>query len=166
MDLGYFDSHCRLDPPLRSARDRDALSKGLAEGIVDCLCSDHTPVDDDGKLLPFAEAEPGATGLELLLPLALKWGAARELSMVATLSQITSNPARILGTASGHLSVGAPADIAVFDAAETFRVAADSLRSQGKNTPFLGYELAGRVHYTVVAGNVVFERKYVDGSPA
>src|SRR2546428_575932 len=63
MDLGYFDSNCRLEPPLRSQRDRDALARGLAEGAVDCLCSDHTPVDEDGKHLPFAEAEPGATGL-------------------------------------------------------------------------------------------------------
>ncbi|MGH8708109.1 MAG: dihydroorotase, partial [Burkholderiales bacterium] len=74
LDLGYFDANCRLEPPLRSQRDRDALSRALAEGTVDCLCSDHTPVDEDGKHLPFAEAEPGATGLELLLPLALKWG--------------------------------------------------------------------------------------------
>src|SRR3954470_12168121 len=86
-DLGYFDSNCRLEPPLRSQRDRDALSQALADGVVDCLCSDHTPVDEDGKHLPFAEAEPGATGLELLLPLALKWGAARRLSLAQTLSR-------------------------------------------------------------------------------
>jgi len=73
MDIGFFDANCHLIPPLRSQRDRDALRAALADGTVDALCSDHAPVDDDAKLLPFAEAEPGATGLELLLPLTLKW---------------------------------------------------------------------------------------------
>ena len=73
MDIGYFDSNCNLIPPLRGLRDRDALRAGLADGTIDAICSDHTPVDDDAKQVPFAEAEPGATGLELLLPLTLKW---------------------------------------------------------------------------------------------
>ena len=157
LDLGYFDANCRLEPPLRSQRDRDALSRGLAEGTVDCLCSDHTPVDEDGKHLPFAEAEPGATGLELLLPLALKWGQARELTLAATLARISTGPARILGAASGRLAVGAPADLAIFDPAAPLHVTPEALRSQGKNTPFAGYELAGRVRWTIVGGNVVHE---------
>jgi dihydroorotase len=157
MDLGYFDSHCRLEPPLRSQRDRDALSRALAEGVIDCLCSDHTPVDEDGKYLPFGQAEPGATGLELLLPLALKWGEAHRLGLPATLARITTEPARILRAASGRLAAGAPADLAIFDPAAPLRVAPETLRSQGKNTPFLGYELAGRVRYTIVDGNVVHE---------
>jgi dihydroorotase len=157
IDLGYFDSQCRLEPPLRSQRDRDALARGLAEGVIDSLCSDHTPVDEDGKHVPFAEAEPGATGLELLLPLALKWGAAQKLPLAATLARITSEPARILGVASGRLAGGAPADLTVFDPDAAVRLAPESLRSQGKNTPFLGYELAGRVRYTIVDGNVVYE---------
>jgi dihydroorotase len=156
-DLGYFDPHCRLEPPLRSQRDRDALARGLADGAIDCLVSDHTPVDEDGKHLPFAEAEPGATGLELLLPLALKWGAAQKLSLGATLARITCEPARILGTASGRIAPGAPADLAIFDPEAPVRVSAETLKSQGKNTPFLGYEVAGRVRYTLVAGNVVYE---------
>jgi dihydroorotase len=157
MDLGYFDSHCRLEPPLRSQRDRDALSRALAEGVIDCLCSDHTPVDEDGKHLPFGQAEPGATGLELLLPLALKWGEAHRLGLPATLARITTEPARILRAASGRLAAGAPADLAIFDPAAPLRVAPETLRSQGKNTPFLGYELAGRVRYTIVDGNVAHE---------
>jgi dihydroorotase len=156
-DLGYFDPNCRLEPPLRSQRDRDALARGLEEGAIDCICSDHTPVDDDGKHLPFAEAEPGATGLELLLPLTLKWGEARKLPLAKTLARITSDAARILGVAQGRLAPGAPADVAIFDPAATIRVAPENLRSQGKNTPFLGYELAGRVRYTIVAGGVVYE---------
>jgi dihydroorotase len=157
IDLGYYDAHCRLEPPLRSQRDREALAAGLADGTIDCAVSDHTPVDEDQKQLPFAEAEPGATGLELLLPLALKWGAERKLSLARTLARVTSGPARILGVASGRIEAGAPADLVLFDPAEHWRVVPDALRSQGKNTPFLGYELAGRVRATVVAGNVVYK---------
>jgi dihydroorotase len=157
MDLGYFDSHCRLEPPLRSQRDRDALSRGLADGAIDCVCSDHTPVDEDGKHRPFAQAEPGATGLELLLPLTLKWGQTNKLGLAATLARITCEPARVLGVGSGRLAAGAPGDVVVFDPAAPLRVAPETLKSQGKNTPFLGYELAGRVRYTIVAGSVVYE---------
>jgi dihydroorotase len=157
VDLGYFDSHCRLEPPLRSQRDRDALSRAAAEGVIDCLVSDHTPVDEDGKHLPFGEAEPGATGLELLLPLALKWGAAQKLPLAATLARITSQPAAILGVRSGCIAPGAAADLALFDPQAALRLAPETLKSQGKNTPFMGYELAGRVRYTLVAGNVVYE---------
>jgi dihydroorotase len=156
-DLGYFDSNCRLEPPLRSPRDRDALARALDEGTIDCVCSDHTPVDEDGKHLPFAEAEPGATGLELLLPLTLKWGAARKLPLAKTLARITSDAARVLGVSSGRLAVGAPADITLFDPNASLRIAPETLKSQGKNTPFLGYELAGKVRTTIVAGNVVYE---------
>ena len=157
MDLGYFDPQCRLEPPLRSQRDRDALARALAEGVVDCLCSDHTPVDEDGKHLPFALAEPGATGLELLLPLTLKWGQAHRLGLAATLARITSEPARILGVEAGRLAAGAPADLVLFDPSAPVRVSAETLKSQGKNTPFMGYELAGRVRCTIVEGNVVYE---------
>jgi dihydroorotase len=157
VDLGYFDSHCRLEPPLRSQRDRDALARAAAEGVVDCLVSDHTPVDEDGKHLPFGEAEPGATGLELLLPLALKWGAAQKLPLAATLARITSQPAAILGVRSGCIAPGAAADLALFDPQAALRLAPETLKSQGKNTPFMGYELAGQVRYTLVAGNVVYE---------
>jgi dihydroorotase len=156
-DVGYFDSQCRLQPPLRSRRDREALSRGLADGVVDCLVSDHTPVDEDDKHLPFGEAEPGAVGLELLLPLALKWGEAHRLPLAATLARITSVPATILGADAGRIAVGAPADLAIFDPQAPFEVSPRTLRSQGKNTPFLGHELAGRVRFTLVAGGVVFE---------
>ena len=158
LDLGYFDSHCRLVPPLRGQRDRDALAAGLADGTIDCVCSDHTPVDEDQKQIPFSEAEPGATGLELLLPLTLKWGAQRKLPLVEVLARITSEPARILGVHSGRLQPGTPADVVVFDPEAAWRLSPETLRSQGKNTPYLGYELGGRVRYTLVAGNVVFEQ--------
>jgi dihydroorotase len=157
MDLGYFQSQCRLEPPLRSQRDRDALARGLAEGVIDCACSDHTPVDEDGKHLPFALAEPGATGLELLLPLTLKWGLAQRLGLAATLARITSEPARILGVDAGRLVVGAPADLVLFDPRASVRITPEALKSQGKNTPFLGAELDGGVRLTLVEGNVVYE---------
>ncbi|HET9734530.1 MAG TPA: dihydroorotase [Burkholderiales bacterium] len=157
MDLGFFDSSCRLEPPLRSQRDREALAAGLADGTIDCAVSDHTPVDEDQKLLPFAEAEPGATGLELLLPLALKWGMERKLTLAQTLARITSEPARILGVASGRIEPGAPGDLVLFDPNAAWRVTPAALKSQGKNSPFLGLELAGRVRATIVAGNVVYE---------
>ena len=157
MDLGYFQSQCRLEPPLRSQRDRDALARGLAEGVIDCACSDHTPVDEDGKQLPFALAEPGATGLELLLPLTLKWGLAQRLGLAATLARITSEPARILGIDAGRLVVGAPADLVLFDPRASVRITPEALKSQGKNTPFLGAELDGGVRLTLVEGDVVYE---------
>jgi dihydroorotase len=157
MDLGFFDSSCRLEPPLRSQRDREALAAALADGTIDCAVSDHTPVDEDQKLLPFAEAEPGATGLELLLPLALKWGMERKLTLAQTLARITSEPARVLGVASGRIEPGAPGDLVLFDPNAAWRVTPAALKSQGKNTPFLGLELAGRVRATIVAGNVVYE---------
>jgi dihydroorotase len=158
MDLGYYDSHCRLEPPLRSQRDREALAAGLADGVIDCAVSDHTPVDEDQKQMPFAEAEPGATGLELLLPLVLKWGAGRKLPLAKTLARVTSDAARVLGVPSGRIETGAPADLVVFDPQQLFKVTPDALKSQGKNTPFLGYELAGRACTTIVAGNVVYEQ--------
>ena len=156
-DLGYFDSQCHLIPPLRSPRDRDALRAGLADGTVDAICSDHTPVDEDAKMIPFAESEAGATGLELLLPLTLKWAAESSLSLAEALARVTWNPAQVLGIDAGHLSPGAAADICLFDPDAHVLITADGLKSQGKNTPFLGYELPGKVRYTLVGGNVVHQ---------
>ncbi len=157
MDIGYFNAHAHLQPPLRAASDREALRRGLAEGVIDAVCSDHTPVDDDAKQVPFAEAEPGATGLELLLPLTLKWAQETNLPLTKALGRLTSDAARILDMDVGHLGVGAAADLCVFDPQARFRVARDDLRSQGKNTPFLGLELDGRVRYTLVDGRFVYE---------
>ncbi|HJT50486.1 MAG TPA: dihydroorotase [Nitrosospira sp.] len=156
MDIGFFDSNCHLVPPLRSLADRDALRGGLRDGTIDAICSDHTPVDEDVKLLPFAEAEAGATCAELLLPLTLKWGAETRLPLISALSRITAEPARILGVDAGHLSPGAAADLCIFDQDQYWKVEPGALRSQGKNTPFLGLELQGRVKYTFVNGNIVY----------
>lgn len=156
-DIGYFNPHARLAPPLRDGRDREALRRGLAEGAINALCSDHAPVDDDAKQAPFGEAEPGATGLELLLPLTLKWAGEMNLSMGHALARITCDAARVLGLTAGTLAVGAVADVCIFDPRGSFQVTRDSLKSQGKNTPFLGLELPGRVSCTLIEGHVAFE---------
>jgi dihydroorotase len=155
MDIGYFDSHARFDPPLRSASDRDALRAAAADGLAS-ICSDHTPVDEDGKQLPFAEAVPGATGLELLLPLTLKWAEEMKLPLATALARITCDPAAILGIEAGALGIGSPADVCIFDPAAPWQVTPEALRSEGKNTPFLGYEMAGRARTTLVGGRIVF----------
>ena len=160
VDIGYFDALCRVDPPLRGVRDRDAIRAALADGTIDAICSDHTPVDDDAKLLPFGEAEPGATGLELLLPLTLKWATESGTTLPAALAKITSGSARVLGLAHaspGALAEGGPADLCLFDPKRHWTVAASELKSQGKNTPFIGYELAGRAVITLVGGHVAHE---------
>ncbi|WP_025040805.1 dihydroorotase [Nitrosospira briensis] len=157
MDIGFFNSNCHLIPPLRALGDRDALQAGLLDGTIDAICSDHAPVDEDHKLLPFAEAEAGATGMELLLPLALKWGAEKRVPLARVLAKITAEPARILGVEAGCLSLGATADLCIFDPEQYWKVEAAALKSQGKNTPFLGMELLGRVKYTLINGNIVHE---------
>jgi len=157
VDIGWFNAHCHLIPPLRGTRDRAALRAGLVDGTVDLICSDHTPVDDDAKQLPFAEAEPGATALELLLPLTLKWAREEKLPLSVALDRITAAPARVLGLDAGHLAPGADADVCVFDPELHWVVTPSALRSQGKNTPFLGLELSGKVRFTLVGGQVVHE---------
>jgi dihydroorotase len=162
MDIGFFDSNCHLIPPLRGLSDRDALRRGLLDGTIDAICSDHAPVDEDAKLLPFGEAEAGATGLELLLPLTLKWAKEVRAPLSTALARITVEPARILGINAGHLSPGAIADLCIFDPDQYWKVETAALKSQGKNTPFLGMELQGKVKYTLVNGEVVYEAGEVD----
>jgi dihydroorotase len=161
MDIGFFDSNCHLIPPLRSLADRDALRAGLLDGTIDAICSDHTPVDEDAKLLPFAEAEAGATGLELLLPLTLKWAVETKLPLMSALARVTTEPACVLGVEAGHLSPGTAADLCIFDQDQYWKVEPAALKSQGKNTPFLGLEMQGKVKYTFVNGSIV----YTDQAP-
>ncbi|NVD98938.1 dihydroorotase [Massilia sp. BJB1822] len=167
-DINFFDSNARVTPPFRSQRDRDAIRAGLLDGTVDALCSDHTPVDDDEKLLPFGEASPGATGLELLLSLTLKWvedyAAGQQDGLARALSRVTSEAARVAGLNAGRLDVGAVADVCLFDPAARWTVEAGALASQGKHTPFLGYELSGQVQATIVAGHLAYERRAVNAA--
>jgi dihydroorotase len=157
MDISFFDSNCHLVPPLRGISDRDALRAGLVDGTIDAVCSDHAPVDEDAKLLPFGESEAGATCLELLLSLVLKWAEEINIPLAVAVAKITSEPARILGVEAGDLSVGTAADLCIFDPDQHWRVEASTLKSQGKNTPFLGMELQGKVKYTLADGIIVYE---------
>ena len=163
-DIGFFDSRARLNPPLRQQRDRDALRAGLLDGTIDALVSDHTPVDEDAKALPFAESEAGATGVELLLSLAFKWSQDSGVDLKRALAVVTHGPADVLGPSLGkrqgrlgRLAVGGLGDVCVFDASAAWTVAPEALRSQGKHTPFSGYELPGRVRCTIVGGQVAFQ---------
>ena len=164
VDIGYFNAAMRVTPPLRQQRDRDAIRAGLADGTVDALVSDHTPVDADAKNLPFAEAEPGATGLELLLSLGLKWGTDTGLPLTRSLAAVTSGPVAVLGQALGSLAAsvgrmveGGLADVCLVDPRAHWTVTPAALLSQGKHTPFSGYELPGHIRATLVAGAVVHD---------
>jgi dihydroorotase len=168
VDIGYFNADMRLTPPLRQGADRTALREALADGTIDALVSDHNPVAEDMKNLPFGEAEPGATGLELLLGLALRWGADHGLPLPQTLARVTSEPVRVLGdslgslaSSAGRLVEGGVADVCIFDPAADWAVAPEQLHSQGKHTPFsfaaTGMLLPGRVRATLVAGGFAFE---------
>ena len=157
MDIGFFDANCHLMPPLRSLRDRTALRAGLLDGTIDAICSNHAPVDEDAKQLPFAEAEAGATGLELLLPLVLKWAQQDKLKLSDALAKVTLHSAYILGLDAGHLSVGAAADVCIFNPDTYWKVESGALKSQGKNTPFNGHELQGKVRFTLIDGKIVYQ---------
>jgi dihydroorotase len=165
LDIGYFDSRARVTPVLRQQKDRDALRTALADGTLDVLVSDHTPVESDAKMLPFAQAEPGATGLELLLSLSIKWAQDSGLGLSDALKVITSQPAALLpehlrAQGIGRLQVGGVADVMVFDPQVQWQVSADQLHSQGKHTPFAfdmsGMALPGRVQATWVNGHQAF----------
>lgn len=167
-DIGYFNADLRLTPPLRQQADRDALRAALADGTIDALVSDHNPVADDMKQLPFGEAEPGATGIELLLSLALRWGHEAGQPLARTLGCVTHRPVHVLGDAlgslassAGRLVEGGVADVCVFDPAAQWAVEPRALASQGKHTPFsmasTGQALPGRVRATLVAGTLAYE---------
>jgi len=160
-DIDFFDSNARMLPPFRAEEDREAIFLGLLDDTIDAICSDHTPVDDDEKMLPFGEATPGATGLELLLPLALKWAEERVLSSPDALSRaiakITSDPARILQLECGQLTPGYVADLCLFDPAFKWIVDPSRFASQGKHTPFTGKTLSGQVKMTIVEGRIAYE---------
>jgi dihydroorotase len=164
-DIGFFNPLYRLDPPLRTQRDRDAMATGLTDGTIDAVCSDHRPVAADDKTLPFGEAVPGASGVEHLLPLMLKWAYAQQRPLADVVRLIASNPARIAGVPGGSLRVGEQADLCLFDPRAMQLVSRESMVSASSATPWLGYELPGAVRATLVTGQVVWERS-PSGEPA
>ncbi len=156
MDVDGYNSNCHLRPPLRTLRDKEALLQGLIDGSIDAICSDHQPHDADAKTAPFSQTEPGASTIELLLPLVLDLVGKEKLSLDAALASLTSRPAQIMGVAAGSLRVGAGADVIIIDTERAWTVRTDALRSAGKNTPFEGWELTGKVTHTVVGGRLVY----------
>ncbi len=156
LDIGDFNSLCHVRPPLRSQRDRDSLREAVAEGIISAVCSDHQPHDRDAKLAPFAATEPGISALETLLPLTLRLVEEGVISLSDAISRITWGPAQILGIEAGTLSPGALADICIVDPEHRWEVTEHNLVSTGKNTPFLGWEMQGRVSHTLLEGRQVY----------
>jgi len=156
MDIADFNSNCHVLPPLRTQRDLAALRQGLACGVISSIVSDHQPHSSDAKLAPFAETEPGISAVETLLPLALKMIEQQSMPLSDVIASLTCQPAKILGLKEGSLSIGSDADICIFDPEKYWRMDRTKLVSQGKNTPFHGWELKGQVSYTIKAGEIVF----------
>lgn len=157
FDLGYFNSMCHVRPPLRTQRDMEALREAVSDDRIEAICSDHQPHDLDAKLAPFAETEPGISALETLLPLSLRLVTSKQLSLSAMVERLSTTPAEILNIDAGHLSVGANADIAIFDPIHDWVLTTDTMVSKGKNSPFLNWSLQGRVSHTLMGGRLVYQ---------
>lgn len=158
LDTSEFNSDFHVRPPLRTQDDLERLRSAVADGTLDAICSDHQPHNRDAKLNPFAATEPGISGLETLLPLALRLVDEGLMSFVDTLKRLTTGPARVLSLTRGVLTVGAPADICIIDPEYRWTLRESDLVSRGHNTPFLGWEMCGRVTHTITAGRVVYEQ--------
>ncbi|NOX07916.1 MAG: dihydroorotase [Gammaproteobacteria bacterium] len=158
MDIADFNPHCHVRPPLRTQRDRDSLRAAVADGVIMAICSDHQPHEDDAKLAPFPATEPGISAIDSLLGLGMRLVEENILSINTLIERLTSGPASILGLDSGKLQVGQRADICIFDPQQDWILNQQSMRSQGKNTPFMGWEFRGQVYYTLVDGIIVHQK--------
>jgi len=157
IDLLGFNSQCHVRPPLRTQRDMEGLRKGVADGAVAAICSDHQPHEADSKLAPFGATEPGISALETLLPLALRVVDDGVLTMTQMIASLTHQPASILGLEAGTLSIGQRADICIFDPERYWTLDGYSMLSRGHNTPFLNWEIKGEVTRTLLGGKTVYE---------
>ena len=157
LNVDGFNSQCRLWPPLRTDRDRLALLDGLTSGVIDAICSDHQPHDEDAKAAPFSRAEPGASTLEVLASLSFNLVATRGFNPGEIVRALSCRPASIIGIDSGTLADGAPADLFIFDDNRQWTVKAEQLASAGKNTPFDDWEMNGKVIHTIVDGKPAFQ---------
>ncbi|MCK5918840.1 MAG: dihydroorotase [Cocleimonas sp.] len=155
MDISDFNTLCNTMPPLRSIRDRDALRQGVAEGVIDVICSDHQPHDIDAKLAPFQQSSPGISALETLLPLTLRLVEEGVLTLAQAIASVTHKPAEIIAKPKGSLGVGQAADLVLFNPEKMHDISWESMQSKGKNSPFFGWGFTGRVEVTVIAGDVV-----------
>ena len=153
-----FDVNARVIPPLRTEHDRERLREGVRNGVIQAICSDHQPLDPDSKMAPFPEARPGISGVETLLPLAMKLVAEDILPRASAVERLAAGPAAILGCGGGTLAVGAPADLCVMRLDDPWVFEAGSMLSAGRNTPFDGWRFDDRVQVTICAGRIVYER--------
>ena len=156
-DIGDFKTFLKLSPPLRLEDDRTSLVSGIKSGLIDVIVSDHTPEDEEGKRLPFAQAATGAIGIETLLPLALEMHHNESLDLMKIIETLTINPAKILKINKGTLKKGSDADICVFDLDKPWVVNGDNLKSKSKNTAIEGRKLQGKVFMTFLNGDLVFK---------
>ena len=154
-DISDFDSRCHVIPPLRTTQDRQHLREALKRGTLSAISSDHQPHEADAKLRSFPSTEPGISGLDTLLPLGLRLVDEHVLELGELIHRLTAGPSAILGLPFGTLAIGATADICVFDPERIWQLHIDTIRSNGRNTPFMGWELKGRVMHTVLAGRLV-----------
>ncbi len=157
MDISSFNTDCYVLPPLRSQRDKEGLRAGLANGTITAICSDHQPHESDAKSAPFSLTEPGASTIEMLLPLTLQLVRDKNLTLLQAIATLTSAPAKIAGLDTGNLSIGSRADVCIFDPELSWTVARKSLLSAGKNTPFASWEMTGKVTHTLVDGNIIYQ---------
>jgi len=156
QDISSFNSACHVIPPLRTQRDMEALRRAVSNDTIDAICSDHQPHNLDAKQAPFASTEAGISALKTLLPLCLRLSQQTDLELGSLINKVTRSPANILGINAGTLSVGADADICIFDGDEDWQLGSDSINSHGKNTPFYGWNFQGKVKHTIVDGNLLF----------
>ena len=156
-DIGDFKTFLKLSPPLRLEDDRTSLVNGIKSGLIDVIVSDHTPEDEEGKRLPFAQAATGAIGIETLLPLALEMYHNDSLELTKIIETLTINPAKILKINKGSLTRGSDADICVFDLDKPWVVNGDELKSKSKNTAIEGRKLQGKVLMTFLNGVLMFK---------
>jgi dihydroorotase len=155
VDISDFDSHCHVIPPLRTTQDRLHLREALKRGTLSAISSDHQPHEADAKLRSFPSTEPGISGLDTLLPMSLRLVEAHVIELDELIHRLTAGPAGILGLPFGTLSIGASADVCIFDPNLVWQLNTDTMRSNGHNTPFMGWEMKGRVMHTLLAGNLV-----------
>jgi dihydroorotase len=155
-EIGDYRTFAKLSPPLRGEADRRAIAAALADGVIDCIASDHAPHDVESKRVPFAQAEAGVIGLETLLPIALEPYHKGAMKLIAALRCLTSRPADILGLPQGRLAKGAPADMVLLDIERPYRIDVSKFRSKSKNSPYDGRPVQGIVLKTFVDGRTVF----------
>ena len=158
LDVGDYRTFFKVKPPLRSEDDRIACVEAVKTGLIDIICSMHTPQDEESKRLPFEEAASGAVGLETFLPAVLRLVHAGDIALPDLWRAMSFNPAARFGLPGGRLAVGAPADLVLFDADAPFVLDRTKLHSKSKNTPFDGARLQGRVLSTYVGGDCVYTK--------